>query len=68
MLFPKRGQPWTYKERTRLNSLIFSLIGLFWVVWGIVIGSWLMILLAVVVILCSVLIWLLSERKYRNEP
>lgn len=68
MLFPKRGQPWTYKERTRLNSLIFSLIGLFWVVWGIVISSWLMILLAVVVILCSVLIWLLGERKYRNEP
>lgn len=68
VIFPPRGQTWTYKERTRLYSLISGLIGAAWVVFGLVAGSWLMVLLAVLVVAFAAVGWLLAERKYRAEP
>lgn len=68
MLFPRKGEVWTYKERTRLNALLGCIPGLVAIVLGIMWSSWIMGLVGLVIVACSAVIWVLGERKYRGEP
>lgn len=68
MIFPKRGQVWTYKERARFYALCGSLPLLGFLGIGIFYGLWQIILLAVLGLAGASLIWLDAERKYRDEP
>lgn len=68
MIFPRRGQVWTYKERTRFNGLMGGVVGLFPLVIGIVFLSWPLILIGSVIVASSVMIWVMGDRKYRDEP
>lgn len=68
MIFPKKGQTWTYKDRSRLVALAGSLPVIAFLVVGIVVGSLPFILVALMGLVGAGLIWLGAERKYRDEP
>lgn len=66
--FPKRGTVWTYKERARFFASVGSLPILFFLAFGIYVGSWPIILVALAGLAGASLMLLSSERKHRDEP
>ncbi|MBG6192462.1 hypothetical protein IWX64_003434 [Arthrobacter sp. CAN_A212] len=71
-VFPKRGQVWTYRERTRFLSFMwtipalgFTILGLY---LGVTDGSWTVLVLAVVLLGFIGSFFAINERKYRGEP
>jgi hypothetical protein len=68
VIFPKKGQTWTYKERSRLFALAGSLPVIAFLVLGIVVRSLPIVLVALMGLVGAGLIWLGAERKYRDEP
>ena len=68
MLFPKKGQTWTYKERARLIALVGSLPLVYFLGVGIYNGLWQVILLAALGLAGAALYWIGAERHFRGEP
>ena len=71
-LFPKRGQVWTYRERTRLVTLVWALPLLGGIGFGIYLvlarGEWLVLICSVIGIIAIGVVLLESERHRRGEP
>jgi hypothetical protein len=68
MIFPKKGQVWTYKERAKFLALAGAVPGVIFLALGVVNGAWPIIAVAVMALLGSAMIWLGAERKHRDEP
>ena len=68
LIFPKRGQVWTQKERARLYSLVSSIPLVVFLIIGIVNSYMPMILVAAVGLVGVLMIWLGAERGRRGEP
>jgi hypothetical protein len=71
-MFPKKGQVWTYRERTRFLAFTWCLPIMGFVALGIYIGmtraNWLVLILSVVALGFLALYFFSNERKYRGEP
>lgn len=68
MIFPKKGQIWTYKERARFFTLVGSLPLLYFLGIGIFSGLWQIILITALGLLGLALYWIGAERWFRGEP
>ena len=68
LIFPKRGQVWTQKERARLYSLTSSIPLVVFLIIGTVNSYMPMILVAAVGLVGALMIWLGAERDRRREP
>jgi hypothetical protein len=68
VIFPKKGQVWTQKERARAYALASSLPLLVFLTIGIVNGFMPMILVAALGLVGALMIWLGAERDRRGEP
>lgn len=68
VIFPKKGQVWTQKERARAYALTSSLPLLVFLTIGIVNGFMPMILVAALGLVGALMIWLGAERDRRGEP
>jgi hypothetical protein len=68
VIFPKKGQTWTYKERSRLLALADGLPVIAFLVLGIMVRSLLIVLVALTGLVGARLIWLGTERRYIDEP
>lgn len=68
LIFPKRGQVWTQKERARFYSLTSSIPLVVFLIIGIVNSYMPMILVAAVGLVGALMIWMGAERDRRGEP
>jgi hypothetical protein len=68
VILPKRGEIWTYKERAKFFALAGSTPLIVFLVIGIALGIWPIILVSVIGLLGAWMIWLGAERKFRDEP
>lgn len=68
MIFSKKGQIWTQKERARFYALASSLPLLVFLIIGIVNSYMPMILVAALGLVGALMIWLGAERDRRGEP
>ncbi|MDP9999023.1 hypothetical protein J2W15_002526 [Pseudarthrobacter sulfonivorans] len=68
MIFPKKGQVWTYKEGAKFFALSGAVPGVLFMVIGIATGIWLIIAVAGMAMVGSALIWVGAERKHGDEP
>ena len=68
MIFSKKGQIWTQKERARFYALASSLPLLVFLIIAIVNSYMPMILVAALGLVGALMIWLGAERDRRGEP
>ncbi|GAB3555865.1 hypothetical protein GCM10027404_33300 [Arthrobacter tumbae] len=71
-MLPKKGQVWTYRERSRLLSLIRGSGSIVLVAFGIYFGvtgeTWGILIFALIALAGFALFFFSNERKYRGEP
>jgi CHASE2 domain-containing sensor protein len=71
-MFPKKGKVWTYRERARSLSLVWSLGFIGMLIIGIYFAftasNWIVVILALLGLGFVAIFFFGSEREHRDEP
>ncbi|ALE06214.1 hypothetical protein AL755_13300 [Arthrobacter sp. ERGS1:01] len=72
MMFPKKGQIWTYRERGRFLSVLWGIPLIVLLIFGIYLAAaksnWLVLIVSFIGIVGLAMFFFSNDRSHRGEP